>query len=80
MTSYYLFQKKIENVFKYNNSSLNNNYYLSEWKIDKLYVLDYDWIRRWKVNSRYNDIKSELDNIYSNTNRSDLIKYIILNL
>ena len=74
MTSYYLFQKKIENVFKYNNSSLNNNYYLAEWKIDKLYVLDYDWIRRWKVNSKYNDIKSELDNIYSNTNSSDLIK------
>ena len=74
MTSYYLFQKKIENVFKYNNSSQNKYYYLSEWKIDKLYVLDYDWIRRWKVNSKYNDIKSELDNIYSNTNRSDLIK------
>ena len=74
ITNYYLFQKKIENVFKYKNSSQNNNYYLSEWKIDKLYVLDYDWIRSWKVNSKYNNIKHELDQIYSNTNRYDLIK------
>ena len=74
ITNYYLFQKKIENVFKYKNSSQNNNYYLSEWKIDKLYVLDYDWIRSWKVNSKYNDIKHELDQIYSTTKRKDLIK------
>ena len=74
MTSYYMFQKKIENVFKYKTSLQNNKHNIPEWKIDKLYVLDYDWIRRWKVNSKYNDIKNQLDDIYSTTNDSDLIK------
>ena len=83
MTSYYLFQKKIENVFNYKNSIQNNNniniyHNPSKWKIDKLYVLDYDWIRRWKEISKYNNIKKELDRIYSETDDKNLIKSLQL--
>ena len=83
MTSYYLFQKKIENVFNYKISQQNNNniniyHNPSKWKIDKLYVLDYDWIRRWKEISKYNNIKKELDRIYSETDDKNLIKSLQL--
>ena len=67
--SYFLFQKKIENVFKSNNFVLNNNYgdeysNYSENKCNKYYILDYNWIRTWKENSGYNTIESELNQIY----------------
>ena len=69
--SYFLFQKKIENVFKSNNFVLNNNYgdeysNYSENKCNKYYILDYNWIRTWKENSGYNTIESELNQIYLN--------------
>ena len=69
--SYFLFQKKIERVFKFDNSELNNNYSdgnpkYSENKYNKYYIIDYNWIRTWKENSGYNKIKSELELIYLN--------------
>ena len=67
MTGYYVFQKKIENIFNFNKSFIN--YYDSpninnKDKLKKLYIIDYDWIRTWKENSHYNYIKSSLDDIY----------------
>ena len=77
MTYYYVFQKKIENIFNFDKSLLN--YYDSSFtfnnkdRLMKFYILDYDWIRNWKENSAYNYIKPCLDEIYSINNPNNII-------
>ena len=77
MTYYYVFQKKIENIFNFDKSLLN--YYNSSFtfnnkdRLMKFYILDYDWIRNWKENSAYNSVKPCLDEIYSINNPNNII-------
>ena len=77
MTYYYVFQKKIENIFNFDKSLLN--YYDSSFtfnnkdRLMKFYILDYDWIRNWKENSAYNSVKPCLDEIYSINNPNNII-------
>ena len=77
MTSYYVFRKKIEKVFDFDDYLINNYDSIVNLKekneLIKFYILDYDWIRNWKINSGYNNIKANLDSIYSNSN-PDIIK------
>ena len=72
MTSYYCLQKKIENIFESDKSSINDYGYSSFYldKPEKFYILDYDWIRTWKENSCYSYIKDSLDKIYSFPNNN----------
>ena len=77
MTSYYCFQKKIENIFKFDNLLFNYDDSLfkinNKDKFEQFYILDYDWIRNWKENSHFNQIKTRLDEIYSVSNVRNII-------
>ena len=52
ITNFYLFQKQIEKVFNYKKSQ-KYNYNNIPHQYKKYYILDYDWIRNWMVNSGY---------------------------
>ena len=43
-------------------------------KLEQFYILDYDWIRTWKENSHFNQIKTSLDGIYSISNKKNIIE------
>ena len=73
--SYYLFHREIQSVFENENQELNNyslDLFGNEIKIEKLYILDNDWIIYWTNYAEYNTIKEELDKEYFFNDRENI--------
>lgn len=70
--NYYIFQKKIELILKkgYNYLFEKNN---SINEIEEIYIIDFDWIKRWKNLSGYEIAKDSFDKLDS-TNEKNLLK------
>ena len=68
---YYIFHKKIESII---NSGYNP--FSGDIKIEKLYILDKDFIDTWRVNSGYNITKYYFDELEVNKNFSNNIQII----
>ena len=71
ITNFYLFQKQIEKVFNYKKSQ-KYNYNNIPHQYKKYYILDYDWIRNWMVNSGYSSIKDQMESIYNSEDQNKI--------
>ena len=76
---YYLFHKKIKNIFK---SGINSLYKIPNGffsillahninKKDTLYIIDLDWIKNWKEYSGYNSVFKNFENIKQSSQNSE---------
>ena len=73
--SYYLFHKEIQSVFENENQEFKNysiDLFENEIKIQKLYILDNDWIIYWTNYAEYNTIIEELDKEYFLNNHENI--------
>ena len=73
--SYYIFHKRIEEVFNFIKNQMDeyDNYINhDEFKNIKLYILDDDWIQYWKACAEYNSIKEELDKLHNPNNPKNI--------
>ena len=71
ITNFYLFQKQIEKVFNYKKSQ-KYNYNNIPHQYKKYYILDYDWIRNWMVNSGYSSLKDQMESIYNSEDQNKI--------
>ena len=42
-----------------------------------IYILDYDWIRNWMVNSGYSSLKDQMESIYNSEDQNKITSLII---
>ena len=67
--NYYIFQKQIENIIKKGENPLNH-----QTKETWIYILNLQWIKKWKIYTNYEEIKKELDLIEDNDENSLITK------
>jgi len=67
--NYYIFQKQIENIIKIGENPLNH-----QPKEICIYILNLQWIKKWKLYTNYEEVKKELDLIKDNDENSLITK------
>lgn len=67
--NYYIFHKKIDNLIKKGENPIK-----SQTNEEYIYILNSQWIKKWKLYSNYDVIKTELDKIIDNDENSLITK------
>lgn len=67
--NYYIFHKKIDNIIKKGYNPLN-----AQANEISIYILNLQWIKKWKIYTNYEDVQKELDKIEGNDEKSLIIK------
>ena len=69
--NYYIFQKKLNSVLNNEQNNILFNENNSKLKIEEVYLINYDWIIKWKYYTKYDIAKDSFDKIVAE-NEKDL--------